>query len=77
MSLIFTSIGSIVNTSPDIDCIFLNAGVQYRYDFSNPEKVDLAKFNSEINVNFFSMAALTHAFLPFLMKKNSETSIIL
>jgi len=63
--------------SPDIDCIFLNAGVQRRYDFSQPEKVDLAEFNSEVDVNFSSFVALTHAFLPFLASKKSQTSLIL
>lgn len=63
--------------SPDIDCVFLNAGVQRRYDFSQPEKVNLAEFNSEMNVNFSSFVALTHAFLPFLMGKTSQTSLVL
>jgi short-subunit dehydrogenase involved in D-alanine esterification of teichoic acids len=63
--------------SPDIDCIFLNAGVQRRYDFSQPEKVDLANFHSEVNINFSSFVALTHAFLPFLAGKKSHTGLIL
>jgi short-subunit dehydrogenase involved in D-alanine esterification of teichoic acids len=63
--------------SPDIDCVFLNAGVQRRYDFSQPEQVDLAEFNSEVTVNFTSFVALTHAFLPFLASKKSQTSLIL
>jgi short-subunit dehydrogenase involved in D-alanine esterification of teichoic acids len=63
--------------SPDIDCVFLNAGVQHRYDFSQPEKVNLTEFNSEMNVNFSSFVALTHAFLPFLLGKTLQTSLIL
>ncbi len=66
-----------MHTSPDIDSIFLNAGVQRRYDFSHPEKVNLAEFHSEMNVNFSSFVALTHAFLPFLLAKKSPTSLIL
>lgn len=68
---------SIMEAYPDIDCVFLNAGVQYRHDFSHPEKVDLGQFDFEINVNFLSFVALTHAFLPFLMKKKSQTGLIL
>jgi short-subunit dehydrogenase involved in D-alanine esterification of teichoic acids len=70
-------IDRVVRSSPDIDCIFLNAGVQRRYNFSQPETVDLAKFNSEMNVNFSSFVALTHAFLPFLKSKKSQTGLIL
>lgn len=62
--------------SYDIDCVFLNAGVQGYYDFSYSEKVDLDKFIAEINVNFTIMVALTHAFLPYLMRKPSTTGLI-
>ncbi|TVY27324.1 putative oxidoreductase [Lachnellula hyalina] len=62
--------------SPDIDCLFLNAGVQSAADFSKPETVDLAKFNSEMNINFLSYVALVHAFIPFLKSKGTETGII-
>ncbi|KAK9319827.1 putative NADP(+)-dependent dehydrogenase [Lipomyces orientalis] len=66
----------VMRTSPDIDCIFLNAGIQHPYDFSHPEDVDLEQFNSEIDVNFLSFVALSHAFLPFLTSKQSQTSFI-
>jgi short-subunit dehydrogenase involved in D-alanine esterification of teichoic acids len=65
-----------MRTSPDIDCVFVNAGVQGHYDFSQPAKVDLAKFIAEINVNFTSFVALTHAFLPHLMSEKSKTGLI-
>jgi len=66
-----------MKASPDVDCIFLNAGTQHRCDFSQPEKLDLAKFNDEININFTAFVALTHAFLPYLIAKKSPTSLIL
>ncbi|KAJ8098061.1 putative NADP(+)-dependent dehydrogenase [Lipomyces tetrasporus] len=67
----------VMRTSPDIDCIFLNAGIQRPpCDFSHPEHVDLAQFNLEIDVNFSSSVAITHAFLPFLISKQSQTSLI-
>jgi short-subunit dehydrogenase involved in D-alanine esterification of teichoic acids len=62
-----------MSSSPDIDCVFFNAGIQGHYNFSQPEKVDLAKFIAEINVNFTSYVALTHAILPYLMKETSKT----
>lgn len=69
--------GSVMTKSPDIDCLFLNAGVQSAADFSKPETVDLAKFNSEININFNSYVALVHAFIPFFKAKGTPTGIIL
>jgi short-subunit dehydrogenase involved in D-alanine esterification of teichoic acids len=67
----------VTQTYPDIDCVFLNAGLQRVYDFSKPESVDLQAFFSEFNTNFTSMVTLTHAFLPFLQSKKAETSLIL
>ena len=66
----------LMRASSDIDCIFINAGVQGRYDLSKPESVDLAEFSKEIDLNFTSVVALTLAFLPFLQSKRSETSFI-
>ncbi|PVH72802.1 NAD(P)-binding protein [Cadophora sp. DSE1049] len=59
----------IIKKSPDIDCLFLNAGVQGHYDVSAPETIDLKKFNDEMTINYTSLVALTFAFLPFLKKK--------
>ncbi|KAG9234203.1 short chain dehydrogenase/ reductase-like protein [Amylocarpus encephaloides] len=66
---------NILKAHPDIDCLFLNAGRQFHYDFSNPASVDLMKFNDEISTNFTSNVALIHAFLPHLLKEE-KTSII-
>ncbi|KAH8662964.1 short-chain dehydrogenase/oxidoreductase [Tricladium varicosporioides] len=66
----------IMRKSPDIDCIFLNAGVQRNHNWSEPAKVDLASFNNEIQVNFISFVALTHAFLPHLLGNKFQTGII-
>lgn len=66
-----------MRSSPDIDCIFLNAGVQRRHDFSKPESVNLAEFHTETTINYTSFVALTQAFLPYLLKKQpAKTSII-
>ncbi|KAF4636764.1 hypothetical protein G7Y89_g1319 [Cudoniella acicularis] len=65
-----------IKKSPDIDCIFLNAGIQNPYDWSKPAELDLKGFLNEIKVNFTSFVALTHAFLPLLLDKKSQTSII-
>lgn len=66
-----------MQASPDIDSIFLNAGTQSHYDFSQPSTVDLPAFNQELKINFTSQVALTHAFLPFLLAQETPTSFLL
>ncbi|KAJ5770932.1 uncharacterized protein N7511_002983 [Penicillium nucicola] len=66
----------VIEQSPDIDCVFFNAGAQHMYDMTDPAKFDLDQFQSEVSVNFNSFVALTHAFLPFLIKKDTPTSFI-
>lgn len=67
----------IINDNPDLDCVFLNAGVQRQYNFAQPETVDVSQFHWEMKVNYASVVDLTLAFLPFLLHKTSNTSIIL
>ena len=65
----------VTSAYPDLDCIFLNAGVQAVYDFTKPSQVDLSAFHQEVAVNFTSFVNISTAFLPFLQSKNSPTSI--
>jgi len=67
---------NVIGTYPDLDCVFLNAGVQGVYDFSKPEQVDLVAFHQEVNVNFTSFVNISTAFLPFLQSKKSPASIV-
>lgn len=68
---------TVTHNYPDLDCVFLNAGVQRPFDLSQPEKIDLDCFHNEVSINFSSYVDLTVKLLPFLMKKTIETSIIL
>lgn len=61
----------------DIDCLFLNAGIQNVYDLSDPATFDLERFQNEVHVNYISPVALVHAFLPIFKEKNTPTIIIL
>lgn len=74
-----TGIPSFVKTVttkyPDLDCIFLNAGKSNSFNFAEPEKVDLEDFHKDIATNFSSFVNLTHAFLPFLLAKQTPTAI--
>ena len=69
-------VASVTSTYPDLDCVYLNAGVQHVHDFTKPSQVDLAAFHQEMNVNFTSFVNISTAFLPFLQSKQSPTSIV-
>ena len=60
---------------PEIDCVYLNAGRSRGYNFAKPNEVNLDSFRGDIELNFLSFVDLTKAFLPFLMAKDSPTSI--
>lgn len=68
---------TVTSTYPDLDCVYLNAGVQGVYDFTNPNQVDLAAFHKEVGVNFTSFVDISTAFLPFLQSKQPPASIVL
>ena len=62
---------SITKSHPDLDCAFLNAGVQYVMDFSKPHTVNMAEIKHEMTVNYLSFVALTHAFMPFFLQRKA------
>lgn len=70
-------VSKVTKDYPDLDCVFLNAGVQSTVNLAQPEKVDLASFHSEFSTNFNSFVDLSVKFLPFLMQKQTETGLIL
>lgn len=51
-------------------------GIQRGFDFTKPESIDLKVFENEILTNYTSFVYLTTAFLPFLLGKKEETSIV-
>ncbi|KAL4962422.1 putative short-chain dehydrogenase/oxidoreductase [Aspergillus stella-maris] len=66
----------VLKENPDIDCIFINSGIQRPFDFSEPETVDLSIFDLELVTNYTAAVYLTHAFLPHLQSQKKETSLI-
>ncbi|PWY70996.1 oxidoreductase [Aspergillus heteromorphus CBS 117.55] len=64
----------VMQQSPDIDSVFINAGTQTPLDLTKP--FDLSGFHEEIKINFSSFVALTHAFLPYPQKKSDPTSFV-
>lgn len=66
----------VISKHPDLDSVFLNAGIQRGFDFSKPETVDLSLIELEFRTNYISYLHLTTAFTSFLQKQNKETSLI-
>ncbi|KAL7933277.1 NAD(P)-binding protein [Trichoderma chlorosporum] len=69
-------VNKVVQTYPDLDCVFLNSGVQTQTKLTRPEEIDLEAFHHEFNVNYTSVVNLTIKFLPHLQSKDYPTSII-
>ncbi|KAL6829065.1 NAD(P)-binding protein [Trichoderma sp. SZMC 28015] len=69
-------VNKVVQTYPDLDCVFLNSGTQTQTKLTRPEEIDLEAFHHEFNVNYTSVVNLTIKFLPHLLKKDYPTSII-
>jgi short-subunit dehydrogenase involved in D-alanine esterification of teichoic acids len=67
---------NIIDIHDDLDCIILNSGIQRHIDFSKPDEVDMDVVNEEFVTNYLSQLAITKAFLPFLMKKPTETALV-
>ena len=62
---------------PDLDCVFLNSGLQRAVDWTKPDNVDLEAIDLEVLTNYTSFMHLTKAFLPYLQKQApKETSLI-
>ncbi|RAL10255.1 putative short-chain dehydrogenase/oxidoreductase, partial [Aspergillus homomorphus CBS 101889] len=66
----------ITTAHPDLDCIFLNSGIQRPFDFARPETVDLDTFDRELITNYTSAVRLTNAFLPHLQQQPRPTALI-
>ncbi|KAL8939314.1 MAG: hypothetical protein Q9211_002794 [Gyalolechia sp. 1 TL-2023] len=69
-------VNNITGNYPNLDCVFLNAGVQGAYDLTKPNQLDLAAFHKETDVNYTSLVNLSLAFLPFLQAKQTPSSIV-
>ena len=67
----------MVKKHPDLDCVFLNSGLQRTINWAEPESVNLETIEVEFQTNYIALMHLTKAFLPLLQKQApKETSII-
>ncbi|KAI5367434.1 Putative short-chain dehydrogenase/reductase SDR, NAD(P)-binding domain superfamily [Septoria linicola] len=64
-----TFVSDISSKHPDLDCVFLNSGIQRHLNWKEPESVDLDVLETEFTTNYLSYMHLTKALLPVLQKK--------
>jgi len=67
---------NVTKSYPKLDCVFLNSGIQRGLDFTKPESIDFKSVQLELTTNYISYIYLVAAFLPFLQKQSSPTSLI-
>ncbi|KAJ5390773.1 uncharacterized protein N7496_001841 [Penicillium cataractarum] len=65
----------IIAENPDLDCVFVNSGIQRPLDFSKPESVDLDIFDQELITNYTSAVRIAKAFIPHLQKQTTQTAL--
>ncbi|RDW88389.1 hypothetical protein BP6252_00421 [Coleophoma cylindrospora] len=70
------AVSTITSSHPDIDCIFLNSGIQRPFDFTRPETINLDDLEQELTTNYLSFVHLTRYLLPILQKQSRQTSIV-
>ncbi|KAL2002663.1 hypothetical protein VTN02DRAFT_6273 [Thermoascus thermophilus] len=66
----------VIKSHPDLDCVFLNSGMQRGANFSKPETLDISLLVEEMTTNYLSYLSLAKEFLPFLMEKKAQTALI-
>ncbi|KAF1989784.1 short-chain dehydrogenase/oxidoreductase [Aulographum hederae CBS 113979] len=66
----------VTKQHPDLDCVFVNSGIQRGFDFSKPESVDLDVLGMEFTTNYLACIHLTTAFLPHLQAQQSDTCLM-
>jgi len=66
----------VTSAHPDLDCVFMNSGIQRSFNFAKPDTVDLSTISDEFTTNYLSYLHLTNAFLPYLQQSKQETALI-
>jgi short-subunit dehydrogenase involved in D-alanine esterification of teichoic acids len=66
----------VTKAHPDLDCVFLNSGIQRVHNFAKPDTVDLDVIQEEMTTNYTSFLYLTNAFMPHLQSLGKDTSFI-
>ncbi|KAL7814469.1 hypothetical protein V8C26DRAFT_403902 [Trichoderma gracile] len=69
-------VNKVVQTYPDLDCVFLNSGTQSQLKLTQSEEIDLDAVHRDFQVNYTSIVNLALKFLPHLKKKDYPTAMI-
>ncbi|KAF4627236.1 hypothetical protein G7Y89_g10920 [Cudoniella acicularis] len=69
-------VGQVIRAHPTLDSILLNSGIQRKFDFTQPESIDLDLLGTELTTNYLSYVHLFTAFLPFLQKQSHPTCLM-
>ncbi|EAW13226.1 putative NADP(+)-dependent dehydrogenase [Aspergillus clavatus NRRL 1] len=70
-------VADVIKSHPDLDCVFINSGIQRRSVFSEPESINMEMITEEFAINYLSYLYLTKEFLPFFQaKKDTPTAFI-
>jgi short-subunit dehydrogenase involved in D-alanine esterification of teichoic acids len=65
-------VSEVLSEHPDLDCVFVNSGIQRPFNFKQPETVDLDIFDEELITNYTAPVYLTKALLPHLQKQKAQ-----
>ncbi|KAJ5239921.1 short-chain dehydrogenase/oxidoreductase [Penicillium chermesinum] len=65
----------VIAENPDLDCIFVNAGIQRPFDFSKTDTVDLDILDQELVINYTAPVRIAKAFIPHLQRQEKQTAL--
>lgn len=65
----------VIAENPDLDCVFVNAGIQRPFDFSKTDTVDLDIFDQELITNYTAPVRIAKAFIPHLQKQKTQSAL--
>jgi short-subunit dehydrogenase involved in D-alanine esterification of teichoic acids len=62
---------------PDIDCVWVNGGLQRNLNWVKPDEVSLDNIELELLTNYTSTLHLSKAFLPYLQKQAPKSTSLM
>lgn len=66
------TVEAILQAHPNLDTVFVNAGIMRTPSFTDPSNIDPSELTAEINTNFTAVVLLAQAFMPHLLKIASQ-----
>ena len=69
-------IKNVTDSYPDLDLIFLNAGIQRPLRFNQPETISIDVIQEELLTNYTAPVAFTKEILPWLLGRKSPATLL-